>query len=363
MTLALVAFAACGDKEADNPKMTPEQSFQACDVGIKDGLTLSVRSSAGSIAPDQSTVDRYMSPVLNQEYLAMKEVCSTALRSNLSVIKDKFRDQAKAEIAAATADQAEAQYHAMQAAEPPKDPATVKREAVAAWAGVKPLLEKAVKTNVRADIDGSPENWFPAAKTVQEKAEMVRLYVLGTDGSYTDAIEPGIGMFWGVCNEYITQADSDSARLTRFRGGLQAYQILLSMLDEQISMRMKIEVAEEDGFLTYLRQTLGREPTDEDKYNGEYTRAFRVANPKYDVWPRPGFTSTQVSAQKGDRDYDHYHAKEIAALKAADDKLAGLKGISEYGYKVAVAEAFAGPDNRIGFAQGFAYLGSSEPAE
>ena len=84
------------------------------------------------------------------------------------------------------------------------------------WSEAKATYQRAVTTGVRVNlgVDWSTyDKWFSECVTVEQKAELTRLWTLGQDGSYSDLVLPGIGAYIRIYDTLIREAKTDKERI------------------------------------------------------------------------------------------------------------------------------------------------------
>lgn len=206
------------------------------------------------------------------------------------------------------------------------NPALSDEQKAMTWAEAKSVYEKAIKTGYRTDVWG---NWVDDAKSDKEKAEIVRHQILGANGSYSDLIIPSIGNYMGTWDKTIKEQDDDATRKEFFVEELCGLLEIFQTLDKQIKTFVDFREQAERDYEEYLKGELGRGPTKEDSKEGWET--FIKETPKY-AGDWPGFWSNQVYVQKGDRNYNQYHAMEIGILQRTLEMAQKMKSISVLDY-------------------------------
>lgn len=192
-----------------------------------------------------------------------------------------------------------------------------KAETTEKWSEIRLLWQKAISTMTRVSVGGNPEDFFDQAKSLPEKEEIIRLWILSVDGSYTDCILPGLGEYIALFNSAIRKAKTDSERRALFSSEVNGLVKILAALDTQIKAYADFKKLATRDFNVYLEKQLKRKPTKAESDNMAYGlnwEGFVKTKPIYGKeWP--GFFSTQIEVQKGNRSYDCYHFYEIEQLK------------------------------------------------
>ena len=206
------------------------------------------------------------------------------------------------------------------------------------WTTVRPIYLKAIETSIRTPIgDWWPDKFLDQVKTLQEKDEVIRLWILAREATYSDLIIPGIGIYLNLYDQAIRESNSDSVRQIVFVNELKGLLYILETLDKQIMKYIEYRNNLDADYSSFLIIKLGREPIYEDRINEEYWSEFLKKNPKYQTVP--GFFSTTVATDKGNRSYEQYHAQEIQQLKEIFSNLP--KNVS-LNYYMEILEKFEG---------------------
>lgn len=163
--------------------------------------------------------------------------------------------------------------------------------------------------------------------TAEQQAQICALVALAVDGSYSDLVLPSLNDYQAIYDSLIVAAPNDSVRgevCFRYLNGLRH---TLGVLDAQIWQHEKFQRQARGDFEDWFVELHGTAPADSDRY-GTAWEQFRANHPKYaGQWP--GFYSTQVGCQQGDRPIGDYHAREKEFL---------TREISRHGFTITLAE-------------------------
>lgn len=207
------------------------------------------------------------------------------------------------------------------------------------WAEVKPIYLKAIETSVRTEVgDWWPYDFMKQVNTFEEKEEVICLWILAHEASYTDLIIPGLGIYMNLYDDAITRFISKGKRQQLFLKELNGLIEILEILDKQIYTFIRARAVADSCYTGFLTKKLDREPTKEERRDRTYLTEFKTQYPNY-AQRLPGFFSTSVGCHKGERTYEQYHAKELKQLKEIVANLPGK--ISKKEYK-ALLERFEG---------------------
>lgn len=204
------------------------------------------------------------------------------------------------------------------------------------WIEAKVLFEEAVATSIRAT--GIPtecgyEDWLSQAQNTEERLEVLQLYVLGTDGSYTDVVLHGLSVIADNYTSFAIIGDLSNIDLAR-KAVLNFLDIFVA-LDNQIDTFWAYEKVRYGDFEKFYKSGGTRlcESNNEcwEKYTREASEQLHTAeprnirerakwliflsqNPKYQQ-PAPGFSSRIVADMIAHgRTTDSFHNPEIQEL-------------------------------------------------
>lgn len=218
----------------------------------------------------------------------------------------------------------------------------------------KILFEEAVATSIRATgipTECGHEDWLSQAQNNEERLEILRLYVLGVYGSYTDAVLYGLSLIADNYTSFAIMGDLSNIDLAR-KAVLDFLDILIT-LDNQIrAYRTYFDIRSEDFEKFYVGgktfpcqrdqkcwEKYMREAS-EQLYSEEQTEIqkrakvlfFIAQNPKYQQLA-PGFSSgVVVDMIAHGRTTDSFHNPEIQGLLDLWLELEPLDNLSDDEY-------------------------------
>ena len=173
------------------------------------------------------------------------------------------------------------------------------------WSEVKPIYEKAIKTNYRVNLVGCVcwEQFYPQLSNDMERAEAVKLFLLAEDGSYSDLVLPSLYEYLTLYHKQIMVAKENKERQKYFKKELEGLVYIFKTLNNQVKTYHDFDEQATRDFTAYLGHTPASR-ADDDQWP-----KFIELHPKYKgQWP--GLYSSAMD-DKGSRSWDNYFQSEL----------------------------------------------------
>ncbi|MCX6743970.1 MAG: hypothetical protein NTX82_00400 [Candidatus Parcubacteria bacterium] len=151
------------------------------------------------------------------------------------------------------------------------------------------------------------EQFYPQLANDMERAEMVKLFLLGQQGSYSDLVLMALDEYLVLYDRQIKSATSNQQRQRYFKKELEGLAYIFTTLNYQVRTYQVFDAQSKKDFATYL----GHAPVSEEDWR--QWSSFLYAYPQYQV--APGFWSYTLESNRGSRSWDNYFQHELLQVQ------------------------------------------------